>query len=230
MKNVKEIAEILNVNRQTIYRIIKKAKIKGETNPNKSNNVLYNEDDIKIMKSYVDSYRPNCQNSYYNNYKNHLPDAQQIKDCNLNILEDKIKYLEDLITTQKDLIDTQKLTIDLLNQKINSCQIDTNLKNDKISITKTQKQSFIKNESTKKNINDSFEKIEKFLKDKSLTVEQIISNKESEEFKITIADERLTDEERIEFKKSLSIVLEHKDYNSSWRTFKKYIKEIYLNL
>lgn len=104
MKNVKEIADMLNINKQTIYRIIKKADIKGQTNPNKSNSFLYTDEDIEIIKAYVYSYRPNAQNKNHPDVNSIGSDTQNFQYDKIVLLEDKIKYLEEFIENQKLLI------------------------------------------------------------------------------------------------------------------------------
>lgn len=175
---------------------------------NKACKEIWNKENNEKMKK--STYKSKCF-KYINDYVNSSDELESIYNAILSRSNDLGLLLPNQIRSESE----KKKNKSISSTKGSMC--------DETSLTVITNK---KNKSTE----EHFILIEKFLKDKALSVEQVISKKESVEFNIIIAEDGLTDKERITFKKELSRILEHQDHNSSWRVFKTYVKRKYLNI
>lgn len=218
---IREIAELLNTDKQTIHNIIRKEQIETKQNVNgKSNSWVCTHSNFEIIKDIYENRKAKKR------AVDVIPDETVILKHEIEMLKLEIALKDSIINSKDDLITQQKLTIDFLMGHQAEPPKPKNFPNDFVDGAVAIKEKVVGAVTKKSNNQNPYPEIEQFLIDKGVTIEQLISDQESEQFNINVAENRLTAKERSEFKKQLGQILGHKDSSSTGRTFRTYIKKV----
>lgn len=230
MYTMKQMADEMGISKQTIYRFVKLNNMVGVEDKFQNKTILFTDEQFDFIKKNI-------------NLTNHHTKTRQSQSSATNniqfgedviALQHEIELLKLELNLKNELIANQKFTIDLLSKaqpdsiKFSPNKLYTNDIVDKAVEIKDKVTDVIPG--VKKAINQNpHPLVEQFLIDKGLTIEQVVSDQESEQFNIQVAENRLSAKERSEFKKDLAKVLGHKDTSSTGRTFRTFIKKVLAN-
>ncbi len=224
MYTMKNMADEIGVSKQSVYRIITLNKIEGIEDKYSNKTKLYTDEQFEFIKSRIKNTHSQKLKASVEYSAEELDDIIQLKHEN-ELLKLELKLKDEIITKQD-------VTINILmgNQfsKPTTHKLYTNdIVDGAVEIKEKVKDVL---HFTKKSHNQNpYPEIEQFLIDKGLTIEQIVSDQEAEQFNLTIAENRLTTKKRSEFKKELGELLGHKDSSSTGRTFRSYVKKVLAN-
>lgn len=221
---IREIAELLNTDKQTIHNIIRKEEIETLPNTNgKLNSFVCSESSVNKINDILE-----VRKSKKKNVEVVIDETVELKH-RVELLELELDLKNKLISSKDEIIFNLKNTIEVLSA-IKPDSIQKKLyTNDIVDGAVKIKEKVVGVVSKKSNNQNPHPLVERFLADKGLTIEQVVSDQESEQFNITVAENRLSAKERSEFKKELGKLLDHKDSSSTGRTFRTYVKKVIAN-